>query len=101
MMPKGFKSKAGYGSAKLFDGKTYHEISEELKEHGYKINHSSCRNDFINSLMKIAEEIGDLYNLNQDEKELKRIAIDPDFQESVRDLMEGINEKSKSKTPNF
>ena len=101
MMPKGFKSKTGYGSAKLFEGKTYHEISSELKDHGYKINHSSCRNDFISSLMKIAEEIGGLYGLNHDSKELKSIAIDPEFQESVRDLMEGIDAKRKQSKFNF
>ena len=101
MMPKGFKSKAGYGSAKLFEGKTYHQISNELQEHGYKINHSSCRNDFIKSLMKIAQEIGDLYGLDHDEKVLKRIAIDPSFQESVKDFMETMNEKNKSNKFNF
>ena len=98
MMPKGFKSKNGYGSAKQFDGMTYHEISSVMKDKGYKINHSSCRNEFINSLIKIASEISDLYEIDNNEKDLKSIAINPDFQDSVRGFMEEIqNERSKNK----
>lgn len=96
MMPKGFKSKNGYGSAKMLDGKTYHEISSEMTSKGFKMNHSSCRNDYIKALMKIAKEVSGLYGLNHDDKALKEIAINPSFQESVRDFMEDIgNEKRK------
>ena len=27
-MPKGFKSENGYGTSKLFDGMTYHQIAD-------------------------------------------------------------------------
>lgn len=97
MMPKGFKSKNGYGSAKQFEGMTYHEISKEMKDKGYKLNHSSCRNEFISSLMKIAKEISNLYDIDHDEKALKEIAINPDFQSSVRGFMEEIQNESKPK----
>jgi len=95
MMPKGFKSKNGYGSAKMFDGKTYHQISDEMKMRGYKMNHSSCRNEYIKALIKIAKQISDLYELDHDFDQLKKIAIDPDFQESVRKFMGEMNEESK------
>lgn len=101
MMPKGFKSKNGYGSAKLFDGKTYHQISDEMKSRGYKLNHSSCRNEFINSLIKIAGEISSLYGLKYDHDELKKIAIDPDFQESVRNFMEEIDDEKRTTKNKF
>ena len=98
MMPKGFKSKNGYGSAKQFNGMTYHEISSEMKGHGFKINHSSCRNEFISSLIKIASDISGLYDIKHDDKALKEIAINPDFQDSVRGFLEEIqNERSKNK----
>ena len=29
-MPKGFKSENGYGTSKLFDGMTYHEIADSI-----------------------------------------------------------------------
>lgn len=90
-MPKGFKSKNGYGTSKQFDGKTYHEIADEMKDAGFKMNHSTARNVYINALIKIAGEVSDLYNLNLSQKELKAIAINPNFQESIRDFMDDID----------
>jgi hypothetical protein len=96
-MPKGFKSENGYGTSKQFEGKTYHEIAHYMKEKGFKMNHSTARNVYIQSLVKVAEELSDLYNIKQDSKDLVKIAINPDFQESVRDFMSDINEERKSK----
>ena len=86
-MPKGFKSDAGYGTSKLFDGMTYHEIAKTMKGSGFKMNHSTARNLFINSLIKVAAELAELYDLKLDKQALKKIAINPSFQESVRDFM--------------
>jgi hypothetical protein len=96
MMPKGFKSKNGYGSAKLLDGMTYHEISSEMKSRGYKMNHSSCRNEYIKALTKIAKELSSLYDLDHDDKKLKSIAIDPDFQESIKNFMDDMQDGKKT-----
>ena len=52
-MPKGFKSENGYGTSKLFDGMTYHEIADTMGESGYKMNHSTARNVFVNALIKL------------------------------------------------
>ena len=86
-MPKGFKSENGYATSKSLGGKTYHEISDIMQEKGFKMNHSTARNVFVSSLKKIAVNITSLYDLNLGEKEIKRIAIDPRFQEVVRHFM--------------
>ncbi len=86
-MPKGFKSENGYGTSKLFDGLTYHEIADSMRESGFKMNHSTARNVFVNALIKVADEIADLYQLELTQKDLKRLAINPDFQDSVRGFM--------------
>ena len=90
-MPKGFKSENGYGTSKLFDGMTYHEIADSMKDSGYKMNHSTARNVYINALIKVADEIVDLYDINMSDKELKKLAINPDFQDSVRGLMSEVS----------
>jgi hypothetical protein len=82
-MPKGFKSENGYATSKSLNGKTYHEIASIMKEKGFKMNHSTARNIFIKSLIKIANRVTTLYGMNLSEKELKKIAIDPRFQESI------------------
>ena len=92
-MPKGFKSENGYGTSKLFDGMTYHEIADSMRESGYKMNHSTARNVFVNALIKVADEISDLYDLKLSTEDLKRLAINPDFQDSVRGFMSEIDER--------
>ena len=87
-MPKGFKSENGYGTSKLFDGLTYHEIAETMRSSGFKMNHSTARNVFVNALIKVAAEITDLYQLDLDPAALKKLAINPDFQDSVRYFMD-------------
>tara|TARA_Y100001972_G_C7544033_1_gene273649 strand:- start:110 stop:409 length:300 start_codon:yes stop_codon:yes gene_type:complete len=96
-MPKGFKSENGYASSKLLGGKTYHEISSIMLEKGYKMNHSTARNVFVCSLMKIAAEILGLYELKMNEKQIKKIAIDPRFQDAIKQFMCHTNEYSDRK----
>ena len=86
-MPKGFKSENGYATSKSLCGKTYHEISETMREKGYKMNHSTARNIFISSLKKVASEMTSLYDLNLSYKQIKKIAIDPRFQEAIKSYM--------------
>ena len=91
-MPKGYKSENGYATAKTLDGKTYHEIADVMNENGFKMNHSTARNVFIQSLIKIASQLTALYELGLKEQDLKRIAIDPRFQSSVRHYMSQLDE---------
>ena len=86
-MPKGFKSQNGYASSKLLGGKTYHEISEIMKDNGFKMNHSTVRNVFISSLIKVATELTTLYGLKLNAQQIKKIAIDPRFQDAVKIFM--------------
>ena len=86
-MPKGFKSKNGYGTTKTLGGKSYHEIASAMVDKGFKMNHSTARNLFVNSLIKIAESVTTVYGLKLSDKEIKDIAINPEFQEAVSDFM--------------
>ena len=86
-MPKGFKSQNGYGTTKTLGGKSYHEIAEHMVGSGFKMNHSTARNVFVNSLIKIAHDVTSIYDLSLDKKQIKAIAINPDFQEAVSDFM--------------
>lgn len=89
-VPKGFKSESGYGTIKKFDGKTYHEIANIMTDNGFKMKHSYARTIYINSLKKVASELSSLYGLEYSEKDLLKIAVNADFQESVRDFMSNI-----------
>ena len=86
-MPKGHKSANGYSTTKSLGGMTYHQIADEMNDRGYKMNHSTARNVFVSGLMKIANNISKMQGHNFDNKKLKKIAIDPRFQEAVAEYM--------------
>ena len=86
-MPKGFKSKNGYGTTKELGGVTYHEVASKMNDMGFKMNHSTARNVYVNALIKIAKQVTDLYQMEKDDKQLKKIAINPEFQAAVSDFM--------------
>jgi len=89
-MPKGYKKETGYGSSKSLGGKSYHQIAEEMNNKDYKMNHSTARNIFVNALIKIASNICQSYDQKLSEAQIKKIAIDPRFQEAVADYMREI-----------
>ena len=89
-MPKGFKSENGYGTSKLFDGLTYHEIADTMRESGYKMNHSTARNIFLRSMKKIATKVCGLYDIEPTEENIKRISAHPDFQAGIADFMKEL-----------
>lgn len=89
-MPKGYKKETGYGSSKSLGGKSYHQIAEAMNDKDYKMNHSTARNVFVSALMKIASNICQSYDQKLCEKEIKKIAIDPRFQEAVAEYMREI-----------
>ena len=90
-MPKGFKSDNGYATTKSLGGVTYQEVAETMLSKGYKMNHSTARNVFVSSLIKIASHVTALYGLKLDKVELKRIAIDPRFQTAIAEFMKEHN----------
>ena len=87
MMPKGYKKETGYASAKKLGGASYHEIANTMNEKGFKMNHSTARNVFVSALIKIAGQLSKTYDQNFDQAALKKIAIDPRFQEAVAEYM--------------
>ena len=86
-MPKGFKSKNGYGTTKNLGGKSYQEIADHMMDEGYKMNHSTARNVFVSSMIKIAEKVTQNYGMKLCDKEIKDMAINPEFQEAVSDFI--------------
>lgn len=95
-MPKGYKKETGYGTAKSLGGLSYHQIAKEMNEKNYKMNHSTARNLFVNSLIKIASSLCKLYDRKLNEKEIKKIAIDPRFQEAVAEYMREIQNETQT-----
>ena len=55
------------------------------------MNHSTARNVYVKALMKIASEVTSLYDTDVDQKKLKKIAINPEFQETIRDFMDELD----------
>jgi len=94
-MPKGFKSKNGYGTTKSLGGKSYHEIADHMRDQGFKMNHSTARNVFVNSMIKIAEQVSTIYDVKLDSKGLKDMAINPSFQEAISDFMKDNRGKNE------
>jgi 6-phosphogluconate dehydrogenase len=86
-MPKGYKKETGYGSAKSLGGMSYHQIANEMNKQNYKMNHSTARNLFVSGLIKIAQDLSAIHDKKLDANQIKKIAIDPRFQEAVAEFM--------------
>ena len=97
-MPKGYKKETGYGSTKSLGGMSYHKIAEEMNSKNFKMNHSTARNLFVSGLMKIAMDVSEIHEQNLDKPRLKKIAIDPRFQEAVAEYMREIVHEKSQKT---
>ena len=90
-MPKGFKSESGYATFSSLGGKSYHEIAQEMTRRGFKMNHSTSRNVFVSGMMKLAKSVADMQGLSLSDKEIKKIAKNPMFQESVSEIINDNN----------
>ena len=91
-MPKGHKSKFGYATTKTFSGGAdYRAIAEKMTECGYKMNHATARNVFLNALTKIADPINKL----QSNKPscINTMVKDPRCQEGVAAILSELNVK--------
>ena len=86
-MPKGFKSKNGYATISELGGKSYHEIADAMTSKGFKMNHSTSRNIFVNGMYKLAKNVASAQGVNLSEKELIRVAKDPRFQSGVSEII--------------
>jgi len=87
-MPKGYKVDTGYATVDSLGGKSYSEISAIMTNRGDKMNHSTARNVFLSSMKKMAIATCNLYgDIDMSEKNIKRIACDPRFQESISSIL--------------
>lgn len=97
-MPKGYKKETGYGSAKSLGGMSYHQIADAMNKKNYKMNHSTARNLFVSGLMKIAQDLSVIHDKKLDAAQIKKIAIDPRFQEAVAEFMRETEYEKSQKT---
>ena len=89
-MPKGFKSEKGYSTTSELGGKSYQEIANTMSGRGYKMNHSTARNLCVNGLKKIVAKVAVQQGLSLSDKEIKKIAKDPDFQSGLCDIIKEV-----------
>jgi len=68
-------------------GMDYHSIARKMTSSGDKMNHSTARNIVNRGFFKIAKSISKKYDLKHSDEKIKEIAISPQFQESVIELM--------------
>jgi len=89
-MPNGSKFNNGYATVK--DGLEYRLIVEKMAEAGDDISVSTARNLLLRAMEKIAREICEVQGIHKDkiDEEVKRIAIDPRFQDSVATMLGDI-----------
>ena len=92
-MPKGFKSKYGYASAKEYAGSDYRSIAEKMSSNGYKMNHATARNVFLSALRKIAKPVHDLNGLDDSYDNLQKTAKDPRFQSGIAEILQTVSQK--------
>tara|TARA_B100001094_G_C17403273_1_gene426661 strand:- start:146 stop:421 length:276 start_codon:yes stop_codon:yes gene_type:complete len=89
-MPKGFKVENGYATAAELGGKSYHQIADIMSVRGFKMNHSTARNITVDSLKKLAQVVADFHDIRYTEKELIKIAKNPDFQSGICDIIKDL-----------
>ena len=93
-MPKGHVVAHGYSTRKALGGDSYQDISVKMTEIGYKMNHSTARNIFVDALRKVAKEMVSLYDIDCEDKDLTTIARNPNFQDAIIEFMrEGMNDR--------
>lgn len=80
-MPKGFKTRKGYATiTEVPNGMDYRAIADKMTARGDKMNHATARNVFLKAMIKLAEPMHKLYQLDCSEAALTQTAKDPEFQ---------------------
>jgi len=94
-MPKGFKTRKGYATiTEVPNGMDYRAIAEEMTSRGDKMNHATARNVFLKAMLKLAEPMHKLYQLECDEATLTQTAKDPEFQSGMIDMINDLGFQS-------
>jgi hypothetical protein len=90
-MPKGIKIERGYATVNELGGFDYRSIAEKMTDEGHKMNHATARNVFVRGMSKIAREICILYGKECSASNLKEVAISPDFQNAIAEMIVEID----------
>ena len=91
---KGSKISRGYATIDD-DGVNYRYISKIMTELGYKMNHSSARNHVLHIMKKFARNIMQQMNIRHDEKKINEIIKRPEFQRSIAEILQNIEDNEK------
>ena len=90
-MPKGYRVESGYSTVgKGVGGMDYRRISQIMTRLGYKMNHATARNEFLRAMKKLVVAFADQNNLILSEKEISRIARDPQFQSGACEIIQNM-----------
>ena len=90
-MPKGYKIDRGYATVNELGGLDYRSIAEHMTDEGHKMNHATARNVFVKGMSKIAREICILYGQECSQSNLKTVAISPNFQNAIAEMISEID----------
>ena len=82
-----------YVTVNSYKGMCLYDIAKKMTCDGDKMNHSTVRNILNRSFIKIAKNVSKYYELNHTDDEIKKIAISPNFQESIVELLSESNKK--------
>jgi|11_taG_2_1085331.scaffolds.fasta_scaffold00031_26 tRNA A37 threonylcarbamoyltransferase TsaD len=77
-----------YVTVNSYKGMRLHDIAKKMTSEGIKMNHSTVRNILNKSFIKIAKNVSNHYDQKHTDEELKKIAISPNFQESIVELLQ-------------
>lgn len=72
------------------DGENYREIAAIMTAIGFPMNHSSARNYVIRIMSKFVDAFADEYGAVLTADRTQEIAKDPNFQESIADMLRTI-----------
>jgi hypothetical protein len=97
---KGTKISRGYATISNDDGVNYRKISQIMSEIGFKMNHSSARNNVLHVMRKFAKAIMKSYKLSYNEKKLDEIIKMPSFQKSISEILQNIEDNATTKEKN-
>ena len=86
-MPKGYKVERGYATVNDLNGLDYRSIAEKMSEDGQKMNHATARNVFVRGMSKIAREVCVMYGQECTPVNLKSVAINPNFQSAIAEMI--------------
>ena len=93
---KGAKINRGYATVNTDDGVNYRQISQIMSELGFKMNHSSARNNVLHVMKKFAKAVTREFKMKHDENKIEEIIKNPSFQKSISDILQNIEDHSRN-----